>query len=90
MLCFTFISFLESLLKEKLSDGRDRVLFQYIVYAKKKWPEEWQSKLSSFNHKYFKTPYTDDVIENKKKDKQERHERQEKPAKQDKLDRRGE
>ena len=54
---------LESLLKEKLSDGRDRVLFQYIVYAKKKWPEEWQSKLSSFNHKYFKTPYTDDVIE---------------------------
>ena len=60
---------LESLLKEKLSDGRDRVLFQYIVYAKKKWPEEWQSKLSSFNHKYFKTPYTDDVIENMKKDK---------------------
>ena len=59
---------LESLTREKLEDGRDRVLFQYTVYAKKKWPEEWRSKLSSFNHKYFATPLTDDVIERKKKD----------------------
>jgi hypothetical protein len=57
-----------ALTREKLEDGRDRVLFQYTVYAKKKWPEEWRSKLSSFNHKYFATPLTDDVIERKKKD----------------------
>ena len=44
---------LESLTREKLHDGRDRVLFQYMVYAKKKWPEEWRNKLSTFNHKYF-------------------------------------
>ena len=22
--------------------GRDNTLYQYAVYAKKKWPEEWQ------------------------------------------------
>ena len=59
---------LESLTREKLEDGRDRVLFQYMVYAKKKWPEEWRNKLSTFNHKYFATPLTDDIIERKKKD----------------------
>ena len=59
---------LESLTREKLSDGRDRVLFQYMVYAKKKWPEEWRNKLSTFNHRYFSTPLTDDIIERKKKD----------------------
>ena len=59
---------LESLTREKLEDGRDRVLFQYMVYAKKKWPEEWRNKLSTFNHKYFSTPLTDDIIERKKKD----------------------
>ena len=36
---------LESLTREKLTDGRDRVLFQYCV-CKKKWPEEWRNKLS--------------------------------------------
>ena len=30
---------LESLTRENLDDGRDRVMFQYRVYAKKKWPE---------------------------------------------------
>ena len=59
---------LESLTRDKLTDGRDRVLFQYTVYAKKKWPEEWRNKLSAFNHKYFSTPLTDDIIERKKKD----------------------
>ena len=58
---------LESLTREKLSDGRDRVLFQYMVYAKKKWPEEWRNKLSTFNHRYFSTPLTDDIIEEKRK-----------------------
>ena len=62
---------LESLTREKLDDGRDRILFQYTVYAKKKWPEEWRGKLSTFNHKYFNPPLPDDVIERKKKDNEE-------------------
>jgi len=36
--------------------GRDNVLYQYAVYAKKKWPENWQDKISEFNHKYMKPP----------------------------------
>jgi hypothetical protein len=62
---------LESLTREKLNDGRDRILFQYRVYAKKKWPEEWRNKLNYFNHKYFNPPYPDDTIEKFKKDNKE-------------------
>ncbi len=36
--------------------GRDNTLYQYAVYAKKKWPEEWQTKIEEFNHKYMETP----------------------------------
>ena len=32
---------LESLTQTKLNDGRDRVIYQFIQYAKRKWPEEW-------------------------------------------------
>jgi len=38
------------------SGGRDNTLYQYAVYAKKKWPEEWQAKIEEFNHKYMETP----------------------------------
>ena len=36
--------------------GRDNTLYQYAVYAKKKWPDEWQNKLDEFNHKYMDPP----------------------------------
>jgi hypothetical protein len=36
--------------------GRDEVLYQYTVYARKKWPENWQDKISEFNFKYMKPP----------------------------------
>ena len=36
--------------------GRDNGLFHYAVYAKKKWPEEWQNKVNEFNNKYMKPP----------------------------------
>jgi hypothetical protein len=58
---------LESLTQNKLKDGRDRVLYQYIVYAKKKWPEDWQTKLNPFNYNNFDPPLSDDQIEKKKK-----------------------
>ena len=36
--------------------GRDNTLYQYAVYAKKKWPNEWQAKVDEFNHKYMDKP----------------------------------
>ncbi len=36
--------------------GRDNTLYQYAVYAKKKWPNEWQAKVDEFNHKYMEKP----------------------------------
>jgi len=43
---------IESLTQNKLNDGRDRVLYQYIQYAKRKWPEEWAKHINAFNYKY--------------------------------------
>ena len=44
---------LENLMQEKIPEGgRDNTLYQYAVYAKKKWPDSWQDKLDEFNHKY--------------------------------------
>jgi len=36
--------------------GRDNTLYQYAVYAKKKWPNEWQTKIDQFNHDYMDPP----------------------------------
>ena len=36
--------------------GRDVILFHYGVYAKKKWPKEWQDKISEFNQQYMVKP----------------------------------
>ena len=56
---------IESLTQNKLDDGRDRVLYQYIQYAKRKWPESWQGKINAFNYKYFDPPLEDKVIQDK-------------------------
>ena len=56
---------IESLTQTKLNDGRDRVLYQYIQYAKRKWPEEWQKHINSFNYKYFDPPLEDRIIQEK-------------------------
>ena len=45
---------LESITQTDIKDGRDRILYQYIQYAKRKWPENWQSKINAFNYKYFR------------------------------------
>ena len=44
---------LETITQTEIKDGRDRILYQYIQYAKRKWPEDWQSKINKFNYKYF-------------------------------------
>jgi hypothetical protein len=53
---------IESLTQDKLEDGRDRVIYQYIIYAKRKWPENWQDKIFEFNYKHFKTPLDQKII----------------------------
>ena len=56
---------IESLTQNKLTDGRDRVLYQYIQYAKRKWPEEWTKHINAFNYKYFDPPLEDRIIQEK-------------------------
>ena len=56
---------IESLTQNKLTDGRDRVLYQYIQYAKRKWPEEWTKKINQFNYRYFVEPLDDRTIQDK-------------------------
>ena len=56
---------IESLTQNKLDDGRDRVIYQFIQYAKRKWPEEWQKHINAFNYKYFNPPLDDRVVQDK-------------------------
>ena len=44
---------LESITQTEIKDGRDRIIYQYIQYAKRKWPDSWQTKINAFNYKYF-------------------------------------
>ena len=53
---------IESLTQDKLEDGRDRVIYQYIIYAKMKWPENWQDKIFEFNYKHFRIPLDQKII----------------------------
>ena len=41
------------------------MLYQYIQYAKRKWPEEWQKHINAFNYKYFDPPLEDKIIQEK-------------------------
>ncbi len=60
---------LESLTQTDIKDGRDRIIYQYIQYAKRKWPENWQGKINKFNYKYFDKhkdgPLEDKIVQGK-------------------------
>ena len=56
---------IESLTQTKLKDGRDRVIYQYIQYAKRKWPEDWPNRINKFNYNYFDPPLDDKTIQDK-------------------------
>jgi hypothetical protein len=47
---------LQRLSKTKLGDGRDRFMFNYMVFAKKKYKEDWPDKVNQAN-KYFAVPW---------------------------------
>ena len=60
---------LESLTQSDIKDGRDRIIYQYIQYAKRKWPDSWQTKINAFNYKYFEKhpsgPLEDRIVQGK-------------------------
>ena len=44
---------LAALSKHKLTDGRDRFLYNYMVFAKKKYPDNWEERVMSAPVLYF-------------------------------------
>jgi len=44
---------LQILTKNKLRDGRDRFLYNYMVFAKKKYPDDWEKMVIAAPGKYF-------------------------------------
>jgi hypothetical protein len=44
---------LQSLTIDKLTDGRDRFLYNYMVFAKKKYPDNWEEMVRAAPGKYF-------------------------------------
>ena len=44
---------LQIMAKEPLNDARDRWLYNYMVFAKKKYPDNWQDVLKAAPQKYF-------------------------------------
>ena len=46
---------LQRMTREKLSDGRDRFLYNYMVFAKKKYPDNWEEMVKGAPNKYFAT-----------------------------------
>ena len=43
---------LQALTKDKLHDGRDRFLYNYMVFAKKKYPDNWEEQVLEGARKY--------------------------------------
>jgi hypothetical protein len=50
------------LTKNKLRDGRDRFLYNYMVFAKKKYPDDWEKMVIAAPGKYFE-PGANGVID---------------------------
>ncbi len=67
---------LEILSKNKMKDGRDRFLYNYMVFAKKKYPDNWGKMVLKAGRNYFEFDqiWTDNYIEKKIKnwEKQEK------------------
>src|SRR6056300_503511 len=58
---------LEILSKNKMKDGRDRFLYNYMVFAKKKYSDDWKNKVLQAGRNYFEfnATWTDDHIKMK-------------------------
>ena len=58
---------LEILSKNKMKDGRDRFLYNYMVFSKKKYSDDWKNKVLQAGRNYFEfnQTWTDDHIKMK-------------------------
>jgi hypothetical protein len=58
---------LEILSKDKMTDGRDRFLYNYMVFSKKKYSDDWKNKVLQAGRNYFEfnQTWTDDFIQSK-------------------------
>ena len=58
---------LEILSKNKMKDGRDRFLYNYMVFSKKKYSDNWRDKVLQAGRNYFEfnSTWTDDHIKMK-------------------------
>ena len=43
--------------KTKLDDGRDRFMYNYMVFAKKKYKDKWPDQVSAANYSYLENPW---------------------------------
>lgn len=50
------------LTKQKLVDGRDRFLYNYMIFAKKKYPDNWEDMVKAAPNKYFQ-PGSNGIID---------------------------
>tara|TARA_R100001086_G_scaffold233814_1_gene155667 strand:- start:99 stop:1667 length:1569 start_codon:yes stop_codon:yes gene_type:complete len=51
--------------KRKLDDGRDRFMYNYMVFAKKKYKEKWVDHISNANYNYLETPWDRSKLDSK-------------------------
>jgi len=47
----------------KLLDKKDRFLYNYAVFAKKKYGDQWENKVVSANEKYLSPPMDKTVVD---------------------------
>ena len=53
--------------KTKLSDGRDRFMYNYMVFAKKKYKDKWPDQVSKANYSYLQDPWDKAKLDSKLK-----------------------
>jgi len=53
--------------KSKLDDGRDRFMYNYMVFAKKKYKDKWPDQVSKANYNYLADPWDKAKLDSKLK-----------------------
>ena len=51
--------------KSKLDDGRDRFMYNYMVFAKKKYKDKWPDQVSKANYNYLEDPWDKSKLDSK-------------------------
>ena len=51
--------------KTKLDDGRDRFMYNYMVFAKKKYKDKWPDHVANANYNYLETPWDKSKLDSK-------------------------